>query len=135
MVAAGRAFRQQVEAFGEACERWADAELSISAHRFDRLEMCRHLTINGWEHLEEARRAGRGVLVMSAHLGTWEMAAHVVGLYAEPMHVIGRPLDNPLLDRRLAEQRGRFGNVTIPKRGAARGALRVLGVHLGAAPE
>ena len=27
-VAAGRAFRQQVEAYWEACERWADAELS-----------------------------------------------------------------------------------------------------------
>ena len=54
------------------------------------------------------------------------MAAHVVGLYAEPMHVIGRPLDNPVLDRRLAEQRGRFGNATIAKRSAARGALRVL---------
>ena len=63
---------------------------------------------------------------MSAHLGSWEMAAHPVGLYAEPMHVIGRPLDNPWLDRHLGSQRTRFGNATIPKRGAARGSLRVL---------
>lgn len=99
---------------------------TISSYRFDRQELCRRLTIEGWEHLEAARAQGRGVLVMSAHLGTWEIAAHVVGLYAEPMHVIGRPLDNPQLNRRLAGQRSRFGNSTIPKRGAARGALRIL---------
>lgn len=99
---------------------------TVSSERFDREGVCRRLTIEGWEHLEAARSLGRGVLVMSAHLGTWEIAAHAVGLYAEPMHVIGRPLDNPRLDRHLARQRRRFGNDTIPKRGAARGSMRVL---------
>jgi len=66
------------------------------------------------------------VLVMSAHLGSWEIAAYPVGLYREPMHVIGRPLDNPHLDRHLASSRTRFGNATISKRGAARESLRVL---------
>lgn len=99
---------------------------TVSALRFDAVGLCRQMTLEGWEHFEEARSRGRGVLVMSAHLGSWEIAAYPVGLYAEPMHVIGRPLDNPLLDRRLTEIRTRFGNETIPKRGAARGALRVL---------
>lgn len=99
---------------------------TVSALRFDAVELCRRLTLDGWEHFEAARSRGRGVLVMSAHLGTWEIAAYPVGLYGEPMHVIGRPLDNPLLDRRLARIRTRFGNRTIPKRGAARGALGVL---------
>lgn len=99
---------------------------TISSHRFDSVEVCRRLTMVGWEHLEAARSVGRGVLVMSAHLGSWEMAAHAVGLYAEPMHVIGRPLDNPKLDRLLGWQRRRFGNEMISKRGAARGSMRVL---------
>lgn len=99
---------------------------TISSYRFDAVGLCQQMSIEGWEHLEAARREGRGVLVMSAHLGTWEMAAYPVGLYAETMHVIGRPLDNPLLDRRLGDLRTRFGNATIPKRGAARGSMRVL---------
>ncbi len=99
---------------------------TISSHRFDSREVCRRLTLEGWEHFEAARAEGRGVLVMSAHLGSWEMAAHVVGLYGEPMHVIGRPLDNPRIDEALAWQRTRFGNRTILKRGAARGSMRVL---------
>ncbi len=98
----------------------------ISARRFDAVELCRRLTLEGWEHFAAARSRGRGVLMMSAHLGTWEIAAYPVGLYAEPMHVIGRPLDNPLLDRHLTRIRTRFGNRTIPKRGAARGTLAVL---------
>ncbi len=99
---------------------------TISSHRFDSREVCKRLTLAGWENFASARDEGRGVLVMSAHLGSWEMAAHAVGLYGEPMHVIGRPLDNPRIDQSLSSQRKRFGNQTIPKRGAARGSMRVL---------
>ena len=99
---------------------------TVSAFRFGAVELCSRLTVEGWEHLDAARAAGHGVLVMSAHLGTWEIAAYPVGLYRETMHVIGRPLDNPLLDRHLAWSRTRFGNASIPKRGAARKSMRVL---------
>jgi KDO2-lipid IV(A) lauroyltransferase len=99
---------------------------AVSSFRFDEVDLCARLTVEGLEHLDAARAAGHGVLVMSAHLGTWEVAAYPVGLYREPMHVIGRPLDNPLLDRHLTSSRTRFGNATISKRGAARESIRVL---------
>jgi len=99
---------------------------TVSTARFDAVDLCDRMTIEGWEHLDAGLGAGHGVLMMSAHLGSWEIAALPTGLYRQTMHVIGRPLDNPWLNRHLEWARTRFGNATIPKHGAARGALRVL---------
>jgi Kdo2-lipid IVA lauroyltransferase/acyltransferase len=102
---------------------------ALSAERFDARELCRRLTLEGWEHLDAAEGEGsdgRGTFIMSAHLGCWEMAAQPIALYAGGMEVVGRPMDNPYLDRYLKRLRGRFGNGGIDKRGAARGMLRTL---------
>lgn len=99
---------------------------TVSSFRFDAVELCARLKIEGLDNLDEARAAGHGVLAMSAHIGTWEIAAYPVGLYREPMHAVGRPLDNPHLDRHLIWSRTRFGNDSITKRDVARESLRVL---------
>lgn len=113
-----------------SCFRHFGAALcdTVSAERFDLVEMCRRVEVEGWENVETARAAAapRGVFAMTAHLGMWELAAHVFGTYGGTLHVIGRPLDNPRLDRHLAEYRGRFGNRLLAKRGAARGMIRAL---------
>ncbi|HZI64462.1 MAG TPA: lysophospholipid acyltransferase family protein [Thermoanaerobaculia bacterium] len=99
---------------------------TLSAGRFDAVELCRHLTLEGWHNLDAAEQAGRGVLIMGAHLGDWEITNHPIPLYRGPMHVVHRPPDNPWLDRELRRFRDRFGNRPIDKRRAARGMLRVL---------
>lgn len=99
---------------------------TLSAMRFDLVALCRRLALEGWDHLAEAKGRGRGFFVLSAHLGHWEIAAHVAGAYFGPLSVVGRPLDNPHLDRELTAFRRRFGNLTLGKRGAARGMLRTL---------
>ncbi len=99
---------------------------AISATRFDPRELCEHLSVEGWEHMEAAERRGKGLFVLSAHLGFWEMVPAVIGLFAGPMHIVFRPADNPHLDRELRGLRERFGHELIPKRGAARRMLEVL---------
>ncbi len=99
---------------------------SLSCGRFDRVEFCRRLTLEGLENLQRAEEVGKGIFVMSAHLGCWEAAALPVGLYQGPMDVVGRPLDNPHLDRELTWLRTRFGNRVLDKRGAARSMMKVL---------
>jgi len=117
-------------AVARACFRHFGAALTdtLSSTRFDLEELCRRTTLDGWDRFEAARAAAapRGVLLISAHLGLWEHAAHAVGTYAGPLHVVGRPLDNPRLDRELDAHRRRFGNRHLPKRRAARGLLRAL---------
>ena len=50
------------------------------------------------------REPGRGLLVASAHLGNWEVAARAVSMI-KPMCVVYRPFNNPLLDRAAHQAR------------------------------
>ncbi len=99
---------------------------NLSLARFDAVELCRRLTLEGWDHLRRADEQGRGVLILSAHFGNWEVLAHPVALYRGPMHFVARPADNPLIERRVRQLRERFGNASLPKRGSARQMLQVL---------
>jgi Kdo2-lipid IVA lauroyltransferase/acyltransferase len=98
----------------------------ISSSRFTQEELCRRFTYEGWENLGQAAEAGRGVFILSAHLGYWEIAALPVGLYKGTLHVVARPADNPHLERELQALRTRFGNGVIHKHGAARRMLQIL---------
>ena len=111
-----------------ACFRHFGAALcdAISSTRFDAVEICRHFTLEGWENLEAAEARGKGIFVLSAHVGFWELVSPVIGLYRGPMAIVIRPADNPWLDRELRALRERFGNSTLPKRGAARRMIETL---------
>ncbi len=87
------------------------------------LERCE---VEGLAHLERAENAGRGVLLLTAHFGCWEAIANWLALSGYKVKVIFRPLDNHYLDRDLKRLRERFGNESIPKRSAARAALKAL---------
>ena len=99
---------------------------TIALSRLDAVGFCKRLTLVGWERLAEADALGRGLLVLSAHLGNWEVAARPVGLYRGPFHVVVRPFNNPLVYHYMERERERFGERQIAKRGAAKQLFRVL---------
>jgi len=98
----------------------------LSMTRFGAEEICRRVSLNGWQHLLAAERQGRGVLLLTAHLGSWEMLGDPVSIYRGASYAIARPADNPRLDRRIRRLRERFGVVTVNRRGAGREAMRAL---------
>jgi Kdo2-lipid IVA lauroyltransferase/acyltransferase len=81
---------------------------------------------DGYEHLLAGRARGKGVLVISAHSGPWELLPPVWVLREKPVYVVARPLDNPRLDDLLTAWRERGGNCMIRKRNAVRAILQVL---------
>jgi KDO2-lipid IV(A) lauroyltransferase len=82
---------------------------------------------DGFEHYEEAKRRGRGVLIASGHLGNWELSGvgHAL-LCGETMHVVVRPLDNPLIDKLVQDRRQVAGNRMIGKKEFVRSMLKAL---------
>jgi KDO2-lipid IV(A) lauroyltransferase len=80
----------------------------------------------GYEHFEEARQRGKGVLFATAHLGNWELSAFSHALMARPMHVVVRPLDNPKIDALVEKRRAMSGNFVITKRDFVRPMMRAL---------
>ncbi len=89
-------------------------------------EIRSRIRVVGEENLRRARGLGRGVFILSAHIGGWELGAIRAGLLGEPISPVVRPLDNPLLERELSRRRTRFGNRPIAKRDAARDILKAL---------
>lgn len=98
----------------------------LVASDLPREEFLVRAPVTGVEHLEAARARGKGVFLLSAHFGSWEIGAMAVGLLGEPIASVVRPLDNPLLEAELARRRTRFGNRVIVKKEAAREILRAM---------
>ncbi len=91
------------------------------ARLFSRVEL------RGIDNLVGAAARGRGVLILTAHLGNWELLAASSTLTPVPPSAIVRPLDDPLLDAILERLRTRGGFEVIAKRDALadiRDALR-----------
>ena len=45
----------------------------------------------GREHLEEATRKGKGIIILSAHFGNWEVMGYELRKMGLPLHVLARP--------------------------------------------
>src|SRR5438477_9301636 len=92
------------------------ARLLVTFARFPRMDRDNigdWIRYEGFEHFENARRLGKGVLFATAHLGNWELSAFAHALLAAPMHVVVRPLDNRYIDALVTERRGLSGNQLI----------------------
>ncbi|WP_316414551.1 lysophospholipid acyltransferase family protein [Mesoterricola silvestris] len=99
---------------------------AIHLLRMDEEELGRRVKVLGIENYDAAKAGGKGFIVLTGHYGNWEATALALSALGRTLSVIGRELDNPLLEPRLRELRGRFGNEVIPKAGAFRGALKAL---------
>jgi KDO2-lipid IV(A) lauroyltransferase len=80
----------------------------------------------GLEHYQQAKAKGRGILVATAHLGNWELSAFAHAFLTEPMGVMVRPLDNPLIDALVEKYRSLSGNRLILKKDSALSVVRAL---------
>jgi KDO2-lipid IV(A) lauroyltransferase len=77
----------------------------------------------GLEHYLAARNEGRGVLVVTGHLGLWELSSFYHSLMGYPMSMVIRRLDNPLVDQLVNGIRCLHGNAVLHKDDFARGLL------------
>lgn len=90
-------------------------------------DLRRVVTLVGEEHLQWCLRQGRGVLIITAHYGNWEIAArYLTQCQGYTLHVVARDADDgatTLLVNRLREQGGYH---VIPRGQAARSVLQAL---------
>jgi KDO2-lipid IV(A) lauroyltransferase len=108
------------------------ARLLVAFARFPRIgrnNVAEWIRYEGFENYQEALRRGKGVLFATAHLGNWELSAYAHALLTSPMHVVVRPLDNPLLNRLVTRRRTASGNRLLEKKEFARGILKALAAN------
>ena len=83
----------------------------------------RFIRYEGLDHYLKARDQGKGVLVLTGHLGAWELSSFYHSLAGYPMGMVIRRLDNPLVDRMVNDIRCRHGNRVLHKDDFARGLI------------
>jgi KDO2-lipid IV(A) lauroyltransferase len=83
----------------------------------------RFIRYEGLDNYLAARDRGNGVLVLTGHLGAWELSSFYHSLAGYPMGMVIRRLDNPLVDRMVNRIRCRHGNRVLHKDDFARGLI------------
>ena len=85
------------------------------------------ISVTNPEKYEECLARGKGVVVISAHFGNWELMAHgVARIIGHPVYVIVKKQSNEKLDVKINEMRESGGNKMIEMQNALRGVLTAL---------
>lgn len=111
------------------CERVAEQSMQHMFQMFlvDALVMSRIITPTTWpryielgevQHALETLRPGRPAIVLTGHVGNWELLGYTLGMLGFPVHALARPLDNPLLSDWLFGIREARGLRILTKWGA-----------------
>ncbi len=79
--------------------------------------------ISGIEHIDAALAKGKGVLLITGHLGNWERASAWLSLKGYKLFVIARDADDEDVNRIVNDIRRRPGTGVIPRGQAARQVL------------
>lgn len=79
-----------------------------------------------YDEYQKLKSEGRGVIIVSPHLGNWEVLVFGWATFDAPMSYLARPLDNPLIEKLTAGLRTKFGNRPINKTNSVMAAARVL---------
>jgi KDO2-lipid IV(A) lauroyltransferase len=84
------------------------------------------LRTEGLEHYLAAQTRGKGVLILTGHLGAWELSSFYHSLMGHPMGMVIRRLDNRRLDDFVNSVRCLHGNRVLHKDDFARGLLTAM---------
>jgi KDO2-lipid IV(A) lauroyltransferase len=104
---------------------WQLAEF-CKMRRYSMAKAGKFIRYEGLENYLAARAKGKGVFVLTGHLGAWELSSFYHSLAGYPMSMVIRRLDNPLVDAFVNGIRSLHGNRVIHKDDFARGLLTAM---------
>lgn len=105
------------------------AKYLVDFFRFSKLDkeyIKKNIKIENKHYFDEALLKGRGVIVLSAHLGNWELGGVVIAASGYPFWVVVLPHKHKYVDNFFNRQRLDKGVNVIPLGRAVRQSLSVL---------
>ena len=83
-------------------------------------------TVEGWEEIDDVMAKGKGAVLVTGHIGNWELAGAYVAARGIPLDAIVRGMANPLFDAYLNHTREAIGMTIVHDSEAVRRTPRSL---------
>jgi lauroyl/myristoyl acyltransferase len=77
-------------------------------------------TVVGWDHVTAALERGKGLLIVTGHIGNWDLPAAILAGRGFPVNVIVETLEPPAWNERVQAIRERIGLRAIPMESGGR---------------
>ncbi len=84
------------------------------------------IDVYGWENIEQALGLKRGLIIISGHIGNWELAGRYIAKMGLPINVVIKRLRNPFFNDYVNHTRQKDGIKIIYKSKAMRPVLTAL---------
>lgn len=82
--------------------------------------------MHNYDYFNSLVNNGKGTIVILGHLGNWELLASVFGIKTGKLHVVAKPMNNPIVDKWLLSKRDEASVTTIYSQQALRKILNAL---------
>lgn len=86
----------------------------LNAGKVDKTYIKRYIKIENRHCLDRLFQKGRGIIVVTAHLGNWELGGMVTSLVGYPVNAVALAHDNPRVNQLFLKQREINGIRVIP---------------------
>jgi len=103
-----------------------EAVVVLRAERWSQELIRARTRMHGFEPFAAAAAAGRGVVLLTGHLGNWEMGGAAIAARGVALDVVGKGMSNRRFQEDLFAARARLGMRVIEMGDASREALRSL---------
>lgn len=98
----------------------------LRSDKLDREYIRRNVEIENQEYLDQARSKGKGVIILTAHLGNWELGGLVIALLGYPLLAVVLPHKSSKVNDFFNSKRESKGVGVIPLGRAVRQCLNYL---------
>lgn len=88
--------------------------------------LARTDVVEGWHHVDEALAQGRGLIVVTGHLGNWEYGGAYFAARGVPIAAVVRGMANPIFEAYVTRTRTDAGIEVVHDRDAVRRTPRAL---------
>ncbi|MFH1220744.1 MAG: lysophospholipid acyltransferase family protein [Candidatus Eisenbacteria bacterium] len=88
--------------------------------------LARIIEVTGLDNLDRALDRGKGVILLSGHVGNWELMAAYLSRAGYPLNVLATRLKDSRLDQLIAGLRRNVGIAVLERSGGLKAALRCL---------
>lgn len=106
------------------------AETAVEFLTFPRMrtfeDVLEYGTLEHFDRLEDAVAEGKGVIILAAHFGNWELTAAGAAIKGMPVFAVARPLNMPRVNDAITAIRESSGLKMIQRRTGAIAALRAV---------